>query len=121
MSLFKTGDELHDQYASYTTEQLIQIVTDNDGFYSGNKVETARRILLTRGHDYRTKEQKAAEHEVKAMNLARENAAATTPPRVRINRPRQPSSGSAGLKTWHWIWITLILVRVIGCLLKKGH
>ena len=117
MSLFKTGDPIHDEYANHSTEQLIKIVTDTEGFYSEGAVSAARRILLTRGLDYRTKEQKKAEKATEAFVREVQWREQQTP-RVRLNRP---ASGGTGLKTWHWIWIVLILVRVISCLARNGH
>jgi hypothetical protein len=117
MSLFKTGDSIHDEYANLSTEQLIKIVTDTEGFYTEGAVSAARKILLTRGLDYRTKEQKKAEKEVEAIIGERQWREQQTP-RVRLNRP---ASGNTGLKWWQWIWIVVILVRIIGCLIKKSH
>ena len=117
MSLFKTGDPVHDEYASLSTERLIEIVTDTEGFYSEGAVAAARKILLTRGHDYRTKEQKKAEKQVNAFVRETQWAQQQTP-RVRLNRP---TSGNTGLKWWQWLWIILILVRVISCLTRNGH
>lgn len=117
MSLFKTGDPIHDEYANYSTEQLIKIVTDTEGFYSEGAVSSARRILLTRGYDYRTQEQKkaekATEHIIRETQWREQQT-----PRVRLNRP---PSGGTGLKWWQWIWIVAILVRIIGCLIKNSH
>jgi len=111
MSLFKTGDVTHDQYATFSTEQLVQIVTDTTGRYQPEEVDTARRILLVRGFDYRTKEQKAAE-----ITAARAGTttAFTQPP---VRRQSQPANKS-GLKAWHWIWIILATIRMIGCLMR---
>lgn len=118
MALFKTGDPEYDQYSSYTTEQLIKIVTDTDGFYNqGPSAETARKILLARGFDYRTKEQKKAEKEGKDFVRETQWAQQQTP-RVRLNRP---TSAGTGLKWWQWLWIILIIVRVISCLARNGH
>jgi hypothetical protein len=118
MPLFKSGDPMHDRYAGYTTGQLIQIVTDKNNSYLPGEVETARRILLARGHDYRTKEQKTAEKKLQAINQERETIITTNiPPRVRVNRQNRPSAGS-GIKWWHWIWIILIMIRMIGCLFQ---
>jgi hypothetical protein len=118
MALFKSGDPEYDQYAGYTTEQLIQIVTDTDGFHNqGPSVETARRILLSRGLDYRTSEQKEADRQTEALARDMEWRGQQRP-RVRLNRP---ASGGTGLKWWHWLWIVLILVRVISCLARNGH
>lgn len=118
MSLFKTGDAMHDQYAGYSTEQLIQIVTDKNESYAPGVVETARRILLARGHDYRTKEQKAAEKQLQTINRTRENTAAAS--QVRPYQQRTPAKGSS-LKPWHWILIIYFIVRAVGCLAKMGH
>jgi hypothetical protein len=118
MSLFKTGDATHDQFATYTTEQLIEIVNDGDSYLPG-EVETARKVLLARGLDYRTSEQKQAEKELQRINALRDTAARDfATPRVRINRTNQSDSGT-GLKTWHWIWIIVILIRLIGCLIQN--
>lgn len=116
MSLFKTGDPIHDEYASLSTEQLIKVVTDTEGFYSEGAVAAARKILLTRGFDYRTKEQKKAEKEVEAA--VRETQWRQQQPRIRLKRP---ASAGTGLKWWQWLWIILILVRVISCLARNGH
>ena len=123
MPLFKTGDAVNDQYAGYSTEQLIQIVTDKNESYAPGVVEAARRILLVRGHDYRTKEQKAAQRQVNAINTAREKVSAATLPqhRLRPNQQTRPPSGGSFLKGWHWVWIIFIIVRVIGCLVKGGQ
>ena len=126
MALFKSGNRTNDQYASYTTEQLIDIVTDKTGKHSPDEVEAARRILLVRGHDYRTKEQKAADQQAtaQARTHSSSTSSATTfaTPRVRVNRQRPSwgSSGGTGLKTWHWIWIILMLVRAIACLTRHN-
>ncbi len=120
MPLFKTGDATHDQFAGYTTEQLIEIVTDTSGSYLAGEVETARKVLLARGYDYQSREQKRAEQEVQAINASRNNTASRQfpTPRVRITRSNQPPTGGSRLKTWHWIWIILIFIRVIGCLMQ---
>src|SRR5690242_13618652 len=115
MSLFKTGDPIHDEYANHSTEQLIKIVTDTEGFYSEGAVSAARRILLTRGLDYRTKEQKKKEKEVEASARERQLREQETP-RIRFSRP---ASDGTGLKWWQWIWIIVVLVRIIGCLMKS--
>ena len=114
MSLFKTGDPIHDEYASLSTEQLIKIVTDTEGFYSEGAVAAARKILLTRGFDYRTKEQKKAEKEVEAA-VGETQWAQQQTPRLRLK------PAGTGLKWWQWLWIILILVRVISCLARNGH
>lgn len=113
MALFKSGDPIIDQYNHYSTEQLIQIVTDKNGSYLPGVVEAARSILLRRGYDYRTREQKAAE-----------NRAAASPalPRVRPDqsiKTNRPPVNSA-IKGWYWIWLVFVLVRMIACLLKHS-
>lgn len=120
MPLFKTGDATHHQFAGYTTQQLIEIVTGTNGSYLPGEVETARKVLLARGLDYRTSEQKRAEQEVRAINATSDNAARRQfpSPRVRITRSNYPPTGGSGLKPWHWIWIVLIFIRVIGCLMQ---
>ncbi|OQP62137.1 hypothetical protein A3860_29760 [Niastella vici] len=126
MSLFKTGDATYDKYAAYSTEQLVQIVTDTSGNYQPGVVDTARRILLARGFDYRTKEQKAAEKQLKAINATRERtsttttAAATTAFSRRQVRGQSRPANNSGLKAWHWIWIAFIIIRMIGCLMRHG-
>lgn len=122
MPLFKSGDALNDQFASYTTEQLIQIVTDKNNSYLPGEVETARRLLLVRGYDYRSKEQKTAEKELQAINQSRETLITTNiPPPVRVNRQsKPPSPGASFLKNWMWVWVLFILVRMIGCLIQHG-
>jgi len=109
MALFKSGDPVIDEYNNYSTEQLIQIVTDKNGSYSPGVVAAARSILLARGYDYRTKEQKAAEKQL-----------AKPLPRVRpdqsIKRNRPPIS--TAIKGWYWIWLVFVLVRLVACLLK---
>jgi hypothetical protein len=119
MSLFKTGDTTHDQYASYPTAQLIEIVTGKTGNHQPGEVETARRILLARGLDYRTKKQKAAEKQLQAINQDRGNTSSS--PFPWLNRQYKPFSGGSGLKAWHWVWITIIIIRIIGCLARNGH
>ena len=120
MPLFKTGDAVNDLYASYSTEQLIQIVTDKNESYTPGVVESARRILLVRGFDYRTKAQQVAQRQVNAVNSARENAAAATLPRVRINPQNRPAKVSS-LKPWHWILIIYFMIRLVGCLWKLSN
>lgn len=113
MALFKSGDPIIDQYNNYSTEQLIQIVTDTNGSYLPGVVEAARSILLGRGHDYRTREQKAAQ------NTA---AAASAPPRVRPDqsiKTNRPAVSSA-IKGWYWIYLVFVLVRMVACLIKHG-
>jgi hypothetical protein len=123
MALFKSGNNTSDQYASYSNKQLIDIVTDKTGNHSPDVVEAARRILLVRGHDYRTKEQKDAEKQLQAATREQEAAATIRSPRTRIRSrtrtytPYIPSSGY-GLKTWHWIII--ILIRAIACLARHS-
>jgi hypothetical protein len=113
MALYKSGDPIIDQYNSYSTEQLIQIVTDMGGSYLPGVVEAARSILLGRGYDYRTKQQKAAQNT---------STAAPALPRVRpdqsIKRNR-PKVNSA-IKGWYWIWLVFALVRMVACLMKHS-
>ena len=122
MPLFKTGDAIKDQYAAYSTEQLIQIVTDNHGTYTPGIVETARTILLGRGLDYRTKEQKAAQKELHAITRTREStgSAILSQPLVRPTRPNNQSKNSS-IKAWHWFLIIFMIVRMVGCLIKFGQ
>lgn len=123
MSLFKTGDATYDQYATYSTDELIQIVTNTTGSYLPGVMDTARRILLVRGFDYRTKEQKAAEKQLKAINNTRERSATTSSAfsqsRAGINRRNRPAN-NFGLKPWQWVWITLAIIRMIACLAKHS-
>jgi hypothetical protein len=119
MPLFKTGDAIKDQYAAYSTEQLIQIVIEKNGNYTPGVVETARTILLGRGFDYRTKEQKAAQKELHAINTTRENtgSAILSQPLVRPTRPNNQSKNSS-IKSWHWFLIIFFILRMVGCLIK---
>lgn len=113
MALYKSGDPIIDQYNNYSTEQLIQIVTDTSGSYLPGVVEAARSILLGRGYDYRTAAQKAAQNSV---------AAAPVPPRVRPDqsiKTNRPPVNSA-IKGWYWIWLVFVLVRLIACLMKHS-
>jgi hypothetical protein len=120
MALFKSGDPVIDEYNNYSTEQLIQIVTDEHGSYAPGVVAAARSILLGRGYDYRTKDQKAAEKQLKAINASRNTTSSTTTPRVRpdqsIKRNRPPIS--TAIKGWYWIWLVFVLVRLVACLMK---
>jgi hypothetical protein len=113
MALYKSGDPIIDQYNSYSTEQLIKIVTDTTGSYLPDVVEAARSILLGRGYDYRTATQKAAK-----------NTSPTVPalPRVRpdqsIKRNRPPVNSA--IKGWYWIFLVFVLVRLVACLMKHS-
>ena len=113
MALFKSGDPIIDQYNNYSTEQLIQIVTDTNGSYLPGVVEAARSILLGRGYDYRTREQKAVQNT---------GPAASALPRVRpdqsIKTNRPPVSSA--IKGWYWIYLVFVLVRMVACLIKHG-
>lgn len=113
MALYKSGDPIIDQYNNYSTEQLIQIVTDTGGSYLPSVVEAARSILLGRGYDYRTKEKKAAQ---------KTSAATPALPRVRpdqsIKTNRPPISSA--IKGWYWIWLVFVLVRLVACLMKHS-
>ncbi|AEW01360.1 hypothetical protein A4D02_31425 [Niastella koreensis] len=113
MALFKSGDPIIDQYNNYSTEQLIQIVTDTKGNYLPGVVEAARSILLGRGYDYRTKEQKATQNTASAIPAL---------PRVRPDqsiKTNRPQIGSA-IKGWYWIYLVFVLVRLVACLMKHG-
>jgi hypothetical protein len=113
MALYKSGDPIIDQYNNYSTDQLIQIVTDTSGSYLPGVVEAARSILLGRGYDYRTKEQKAAQNTPPA---------APAPPRVRPDqsiKQNRPAVNSA-IKGWYWIWLVFVLVRLVACLMKHS-
>ncbi|OQP51258.1 hypothetical protein A4H97_27140 [Niastella yeongjuensis] len=124
MALFKSGDPVIDEYNNYSTEQLIQIVTDKNGTYAPGVVEAARSILLGRGHDYRTKEQKAAEKQLNNTNASRNTPSTSPMPLLRlrpdqsIKRNRPPISSA--LKGWYWIWLVFVLVRLIACLMKHS-
>lgn len=122
MPLFKTGVAINDQYAACSTEQLIHIVTDKQESSPPGVVETARRILLGRWLDYRTKVQKAAQQQLHAINTARVNTATAmaSQPRVRPYQQRTPSKGSS-IKGWHWFLIIFFIIRMVGCLVKFGQ
>ena len=113
MALFKSGDPIIDKYNSYRTEQLIEIVTDKSGTYSPGVVAAARSILLGRGHDYRTREQKTAERKTTS-------ATAAPLPRLRPNQSIKQNRPpvSTAMKGWYWIWLVFVLVRLVACLMK---
>jgi len=110
MALFKSGDPIIDQYNNYSTEQLIQIVTDTNGSYLPGVVEAARSILLGRGYDYRTREQKAAQNTASALPRVRPDQS------IKTNRPPV----SSAIKGWYWIYLVFVLVRMVACLIKHG-
>ena len=113
MALYKSGDPIIDEYNNYTTEQLIQIVTDTKGSYLPGVVEAARSILLGRGYDYRTPVQKAGQNTPPA---------APARPRIRPDqsiKTNRPPIGSA-IKGWYWIYLVFVLVRLVACLIKHG-
>lgn len=110
MALFKLGDPIIDQYNTYSTEQLIRIVTDTPGRYLPGEVEAARSILLGRGYDYRTEAQKAAQKTPAAMPRLRPDQS------IKANRPQI----SSAIKGWYWIWLVFVLVRMVACLMKHS-
>ncbi len=102
---FKNGSS-YDPNANYSNEQLMQIVTNIDGFYSRSTVKAARKELQKRGLYYRIKEEKAAELAVRDAKRAKERESDTSFERIKI-----------------LIWIILIafIVRIVGCLAGIGN